>query len=471
MQPLWQLSAKALVAGFKEQRWTPVDALISIKERMAVINPQLNAIVALAPDAEAAAAASTQRYIKHKPLSELDGVPISIKDNLILQGTVSTWGTPGLKHYIPEHDELPVERLRKAGAVLFAKTNVPEFTLEGYTSNPIYGTTRNPWDLSTTPGGSSGGAAASIAAGIGPIALCTDGGGSIRRPAAHCGLVGLKPSIGTIARGNGFPSLLLDMEVIGPITRSIDDAELFLSVLAGEDSRDRLSLIASRPTSPKAITSVLCITEMDGAPVENEIAYHVRQAAAVLQEQGITIEYGTLPIDLNALNAIWSKIGQQGLAHLAQINPLWISQSSLPYQEMATAGAFLSSTTLWSGINEIAQLRNQVDQLFKRYDAILMPSIAALAWAADERFPERINNEPVDPRGHAIFTGWVNACGCPALNMPTQTAENGQPIGLQLIGSMGSEYALLAVGRQYEKRINWQDRFFELWAALDNAEK
>lgn len=467
MQPLWQLSATALVAGFKEQRWTPVDALLSVKQRLAAINPLINAIVTLAPDAEAAAQASTQRYIDAKPLSEIDGVPISVKDNLLLKGSTSTWGTPALKHYIPDHDELPVARLRQAGAILFAKTNVPEFTLEGYTGNPIYGVTRNPWDLSTTPGGSSGGAAASIAAGIGPIALCTDGGGSIRRPAAHCGLVGLKPSIGTIARGNGFPSLLLDMEVVGPITRTIDDAELTLKILSGPDARDRLSLATPRP-SLIPVKSILCVTAMDNAPVDKNICMQVEQAANTLEEQGLIIEYGALPIDLTALNAVWSQIGQQGMAFLAQKNPVWVSQASPPYQEMATSGAFLSSTTLWNGLNEIAQLRNQIDQLFEQYDAILMPSIAALAWKAEERFPNTIDNEAVGPRGHAIFTGWVNACGCPALNVPTQPANNGQAIGMQLIGSMGSELSLLAIGRTLEKHINWQERLLGLWTAQNN---
>ena len=196
--PAWALSAVELVREFGARTLDPVEVLEAISDRTARVNPQINALVTADPTARMQADASARRYAAGTPLGPLDGVPVAIKDNLVVRGLAATWGTRALASFVPDHDELPVARLRAAGAVIVGKTNVPEFTLEGYTTNPLFGVTRNPWDLRVTPGGSSGGSAAGCAAGLFPLALCTDGGGSIRRPASHTGLVGFKPSIGAV---------------------------------------------------------------------------------------------------------------------------------------------------------------------------------------------------------------------------------------------------------------------------------
>ena len=152
---------------------------------------------------------SEARWRAGTPLSQLDGVPITVKDNMVVRGMRSTWGSALYSEFMPDADELPVARLRAAGAVIFGKTNCPEFTVQGYTDNLLFGPTRNPWNLALTPGGSSGGAVAAVSAGLCPIALATDGGGSIRRPASYTGLVGLKPSRGRVARAEGFATRCL----------------------------------------------------------------------------------------------------------------------------------------------------------------------------------------------------------------------------------------------------------------------
>lgn len=470
MVPLWQLSAVALVNGFAAGSFAPSEALQSVLARLDAVNPSLNAVIALA-DVSSEAAASDARYAAGKPLSALDGVPISIKDNLVMAGVASTWGTRALKGWFPARDELPVARLRAAGALLFAKTNVPEFTLEGYTANLVYGVTGNPWALELTPGGSSGGAAAAVAAGIGPLALGTDGGGSIRRPAAHCGLVGFKPSIGAIARADGFPSLLLDFEVVGPLARTLEDAEVMLGVLSGAAPEDRLSQGRRAVTAERArnrTRRLLCVTELGDAPVDAQIRRQVSAAACTFsdtnaEEAGVCIEYGSLPLDLSAIDEVWREVGQIGLARLAERHPDWLAQASPAYFAMAEAGARLPATRMWEINERVTAFRRQVDAMFDELEALIMPSIAALSWPADQAFPPMIDGQSVGPRGHAAFTGWVNAAGNPAINLPTAPAVNGLPIGCQLIGPWGGEAELLSLARLYAERQPWQSRYDTLW--------
>ena len=195
-RPLWALSATELMAGYVAGRFTPLDAIDSVLERIDDVNPLVNAVVTSDADgARRAAAASAERHRTGKPLSAIDGVPITVKDNIPVKGMRSTWGSRVFANYTPEADELPIARLRNAGGIIVGKTNCPEFTLQGYTDNVLFGPTRNPWNLALTPGGSSGGAVTAVAAGLGPVAIGTDGGGSIRRPASHTGLIGLKPSL------------------------------------------------------------------------------------------------------------------------------------------------------------------------------------------------------------------------------------------------------------------------------------
>ncbi|WP_447928725.1 amidase [Vreelandella sp. EE27] len=462
MTTLWQHTATELVKGFRAGRWTPKEALDSVLERMKAINPAINAITAVADDAQEAAERSRLRYLAGKPSSPLDGVPISIKDNLLLAGMPATWGTVALRHWVPEQDELPVARLRQAGAVLFAKTNVPEFTLEGYTGNPVYGVTGNPWAHELTPGGSSGGAAAAVAAGIGPLALGTDGGGSIRRPAAHCGLVGLKPSIGTVARADGFPQILLDFEVVGPLARCVEDTSLMLNVLKGACPEDRLSCM-ERPGHRASASRILCVSSLPGCPVDAQVLKQVEKAATIFTRMGLDVTQKPLPLDLMELNQVWDEVGQIGLAHLADTHGTWLEQASPKYQEMAHAGARLPASRLWHILEVIANFRRQVDTLFIDTDIIMMPSIAALPWGADQAYPPTIEGQPVGPRGHAAFTGWVNAAGNPAINLPVHPSREGLPIGLQLIGPKQSEHLLLDLAQRYQRLAPWKTRFSELW--------
>ena len=196
----WRLTATELLCAYRAGTLTPAAVLDAALARIARLDPALNAVVALSPTAREEAARSTARWAAGMPRGPLDGVPVMVKDNMIVAGMPATFGSALFADRPQDEDELPIRRLREAGAIVVAKTNTPEFAVEGYTGNRLFGVTRNPFDPDLTPGGSSGGSVAAVAAGFVPLALGTDGGGSTRRPAAYTGLVGLKPGIGAIAR-------------------------------------------------------------------------------------------------------------------------------------------------------------------------------------------------------------------------------------------------------------------------------
>lgn len=460
---LWQLPAGELQRRYRDGSLAPVDVAQAVLARLEAVNPRLNAVVmrrdaAFLAEAEAASA----RHAKGQPLSALDGVPITVKDSLLTADLPTTWGTPALRDYRTGHDECAVARARAAGALIVGKTNVPEFALEGYTANPIFGVTGNPWAPELTPGGSSGGAVAAVAAGIAPLAIGQDGGGSIRRPACHAGVVGLKPSLSAWPRDHVLPSLLLDFEVIGPLARTVDDARLMFEVLRGPAAVDRSSLAAAQAAASShraGALRVLYVERMGAAPLDPQIAHSVARAVEQLAALGHLVDTGVLPLDLEFFAEAWPQIGQMGLASLFEQHPDWAQQASPKYREMAESGRRLPGARLWQIVERVKRLRRDCAALFERVDVIVMPSVAALPWPAGDAFPPRIDGQQVGPRGHAVYTGWVNAAGLPALAVPTAPSREGLPIGMQLIGRYGSDDSVLDLGTSFEVVAPWADRW------------
>ena len=455
MTAWWQQGAAELAAAYRRGEVTPVQVLADCFARIDAVNPRLNALVALRRDAAFDdAARSSARFAAGTPASPLDGIPLAVKDNIPSADLPTTWGSPAGRDHRPAQDELALVRARAAGAVIVGKTNVPEFTLEGYTSNPLFGTTRNPWNPALTPGGSSGGSVAAVASGMVPLALGTDGGGSTRRPASHTGLVGFKPSIGAIAREDALPPLLLDFEVIGPIARRVADVRLLFEALRGPHAADRDSYAAAAAGAAGAALPsrlrVLYVPTLDGAPVDAQIAASCRQAVDRLRALGHDVQTGLLPLDLGFMTTGWPVIGQIGLAWLFGWHPGWRDGASAKYLQMADTGARIPASDLWQIQQTVAQLRREVARLFTRIDLIVTPATAALPWPAEESYPAVIDGQAVGPRGHAIFTAWVNAAGLPAVALPTAASREGLPIGVQIIGAYGSDGHLLDLAAAFE---------------------
>lgn len=461
-----RLGVRELAASLRAGSLTAVDLLDHYLGRIETLNPRLNAFIDLdEAGARQAARAADERLLRGAALGPLDGIPIAVKDNILVKGQRAVWGTRLFEQHVPDHDEVPVDLLRRGGAVLVGKTNVPEFTMRGYTDNVVFGPTGNAWDPELTPGGSSGGSVTAVAAGLVPLALGTDGGGSIRRPAGYTGLVGLKPTVSRVPRANGFPQILYDCEIVGPIGRSVDDVRLMMSVMARPDRRDQRSRgfapIHERAQAVQPLR-ILYVARMNGAPVDPEIDAACRQAADQLRALGHAVTEGPLPFETQHILGSWSKIGDTGLAMLAEQHSSFFDGVTPAFAEQARTGAGIAGAEFMRVIESLYAFRTEVGAAFEHVDLIMTPTSAAHPWPKDQAYPPVIDGQEVGPRGHAVFTNWVNACGHPGIALPAAPSRQGLPIGFQLVGDFGADDLLLNVATQFEQAQPWAGRWPEI---------
>jgi len=468
MTQFWRMPVGVLSGLLNERAVSSAQLLDHFLQRIARLDGALNTVIAFNPAAHGQAAASDRRRARGESLGPLDGVPITVKDNILTGDIPTRWGSAVYADGVPDADETPVARLKAAGMVILGKTNVPEFTLEGITDNPLFGPTRNPWDPSVTPGGSSGGAVSGVAAGLFPAAIGTDGGGSIRRPCGYTGLFGLKPSIGRVARVETLPQILFDMETVGPIARDVAGAALVFDAMAGPAAHDPRSWLPAEPNSgspldaPPHAMRILYVERFGEAPLDPAIAASLRTVAQRFEDLGHRVETGVLPLDIAALNAHWPCIGEAGLAFAARMIGAGFSAASPKFRAMAQRGDSRSAGEMFQIFDLIARLRRQAAACFADWDVILTPSCACMPWPVGVDWPEVIDRVAVGPRGHAVYTGWVNAIAHPAINLPAPPAESGMPVGAHLVAAFNRDRLLLRLARQYETSYPWAGRWPDL---------
>jgi aspartyl-tRNA(Asn)/glutamyl-tRNA(Gln) amidotransferase subunit A len=454
--PVDDLAAAATALGTGTA--TPEGLLEACLARLSAHNPSLNAIIATdLPAARAAAAESGARRRAGKAIGPLDGVPFTVKDNLYATGFGATWGSRLFRDFAPGVDDLCVARLRAAGAVLVGKTNTPEFALAVHTSNPVFGTTRNPWNPAMVPAGSSGGAAAAVAAGMAPLAIGTDAGGSIRLPAAFTGLSGFKPSTGRIPRLHGFPPLSLDYQAIGVMARDVAGLRLAMEVLAGPDARDRASL-AFGPldaSPPAGGTRIRLVMQAPGEGTDPAVVAPLRDAAAVLAEAGCTVTEGAMPGDATALRDFSAVLSAVGVARVVQGHEGWQDAVTPAIRAVAERGLALSGIDYARAQDGLAAWRASVGAAMGDDDLIVTPTCPAPPWPIDSGPPASVGGQPAGARMPVAFTAFANAMGWPAISIPCGLSPDGLPIGLHIIGRYGQDARVLALAEAFQQRTAW----------------
>jgi aspartyl-tRNA(Asn)/glutamyl-tRNA(Gln) amidotransferase subunit A len=447
-------TATTLVAWFAGGKASPVDALHAVLRRAERLNPLLNALCWLAPDeALVAARASQARWHTGAPLSPLDGVPVAVKDLILTRGWPTLRGSRAVDPQQPWDADAPsVARLREAGAVLFAKTTTPEFGCKGETNSPLTGITRNPWNPACTPGGSSGGSAAAVAAGIAPLALGTDGAGSIRIPAAFCGNVGFKPSFGRVP---AYPlSPFGTLAHIGPHTMSVADAAALMNVLKRPDVRDWTALpfdggdyAAGLEDGVRGLRVAWSPTLGCARNVHPEVAAACARAAARFEDLGALVE----PVDpgfedpMEIITGLWF-VGAWTLWNA--LTPAQQALTDVDFAAQARLGSAYSALDVQRLHLRRGALGTLMRQFMQRYDLLLTPAVAVPAF--DARPPGTVPMDPASMLGWTPFSYPFNLTQQPACSMPCGLTADGLPIGLQIVGPMFGDALVLRAARAFE---------------------
>jgi aspartyl-tRNA(Asn)/glutamyl-tRNA(Gln) amidotransferase subunit A len=446
---LHDLSAVDLIAGFRVRQFSPSEVLEDVLAHIAVWEPHIKALYAFDPEgARATAKASTERWHKGAPIGPLDGVPTTIKDNIATKGVPVPLGAATTKLVPALVDAPPAARLREAGAVIFSKTTMPDYGMLSSGLSSFHPLTRNPWDLSKNPGGSSAGAGAAGAAGYGPLHLGTDIGGSVRLPSCWCGLVGLKPSFGRVPVDPPYVG-----RVAGPMTRTVDDAALMMSVLSRPDSRDGMSLPPNdfdwnvRARSTKTLRIGLMLDLGVGQALEQDVRDVAVKAARAFEAAGaIVTEVPSILTRemLDGLDNFWRARSWDDLSRLTPAE----RAKALPYiYKWAEAGAKLSGVDVVRGFNATMAIRAAAAKLFAELDYVISPVSPVVNFAAGLAAPI---NDPDKPFEHIAYTVPWNMSENPAASINGGFDANGFPIGVQIVGRRFDDLGVLGMAKAFE---------------------
>lgn len=451
--PLHDLHATELLARYGDRSLSPVEVTRAVLDRIAAWEPHLHATYAL--DAEAAIAAAhiaETRWQKHRdsgePIGALEGVPVMIKENIATAGVPVPVGTAASELVPAAGDAPPAARLREAGAVILGKTTMPDYGMLTSGLSSLHALTRNPWDLSKNPGGSSAGAAAGVAAGYGPLHLGTDIGGSVRLPAGWCGIFALKPSLGRVPIDPPYAG-----RVAGPMTRTVKDAALMMGVLAQPDARDTMSLPHQAiewkrlERDVKGLRIGLMMSAGVGLVVDAEVAEAIEAAAAKFEAAGAHVERIApflTPTMFSGVDAFWRMRA-------------WLDISALPAERKAKVlpfivawaegGAASSGADVFRGYSQMGAMRDAAVAATQPFDVLLSPTAPIAAYAAELPCP---TDDPARPFEHIAFTLAFNMSEQPAASIDCGHTKGGLPIGLQIVGHRHDDLGVLQVAAAWE---------------------
>jgi len=450
MSDLCALSATDLLDGYRKHQLSPIEVTRAVLDRIEKLNPVLNAFNLVSDRAMEDAKASEARWLAGQPKGLLDGVPVSIKDIILTRGWPTLRGSKTVDPKGPWNDDAPATaRLREHGAVLLGKTTTPEFGWKGVTDSPLTGITRNPWNAKKTPGGSSGGAVAAVAAGMGPLAVGTDGGGSIRIPCSFAGLFGIKPSFGRVPAWPLSP--FGTVAHVGPITRTVSDAALMLNVLSLPDARDWHALPFDSRDWRSGLDQgvddlrIAFSPDLGYADVDREVADIVRQAVQVFTELGAHVEekHPGFENPEPIFRTHWFAGAAALLAAIPAEKRKLIDPGLL---DVAAEGAKISAAEVMDAQMKRGALGAHMNLFHRDYDLLVTPTLAVAAFDAGVEFPP----------GKKRWIDWTpfsfpfNLTQQPAASIPCGLTRDGLPVGLHIVGPRYNDGIVLRAARAFE---------------------
>ncbi len=457
-------SARSLRDWIAAGKTSAVEVLERTSERIDRADGRLNAVVTRSASAVDEAVALDRRRVSGEPLGKLHGLPVIIKDVTETAGLRTTYGSPIYAEHIPARDALVVERLKAAGAIVIGKSNTPEMALGGHTDNPLFGHTRNPWDPEKSPGGSTGGGAAALVTGMAALAEGTDLGGSLRIPAAFCGLAGLRPTPGLVPTWPT-PHLWDTLQVTGPMARTVEDLALFIDATAGRDPRAPMSRAATVASYSEALDGVEIsglrlgyAADPTGIGIDRELEACCRQAAFSLRDLGAQVEEIDLSISwardtFRELRGLWALAWHQHRLQ-AEEEPekgsVFRHHPQLGGNVRANldTGLSFSAHQLGSSAQDRGRLYEIWRELFGRFDGILTPTMAVKPFPVADGHPTEISGQAME-----TYIDWVaptsvlSLTSLPVMSVPAGLDSDGMPVGVQVVGRPFDELGVMGIGR------------------------
>lgn len=473
------LQANEIRESIIARRFTAVEVVTALFDRIKEVEPKVQAYITLCEEKALERAKEVDEKIAAgEPVGRLAGVPIAIKDNICTDGTLTTCASKMLGDFIPPYDATVIKKLLKEDAIIIGKTNMDEFAMGSSTENSSFKTTKNPWDLTRVPGGSSGGSAAVVAAGLSPISLGSDTGGSIRQPAAFCGVVGFKPTYGIVSRF-GLIAFGSSLDQIGPFSKSVTDAALTLEVIQGEDSLDSTSYkgeikgdyLSTLADGVKGM-KIGVPKEFFQSSLDEEISDSIKQSIQVLKDLGAEVSEISLPITEEGLSAYYIISSAEASSNLARfdgvrygyrpeefsnIDDLMVKSRTEAFGKEVKRRIMLGTYALSSGYydayyNRAQKLKKKIKEEFKKafdeYDVILSPTTPTVAFKCGEKSEDPLSMYLAD-----IYTVNANLAGIPAISIPCALSKEGLPIGLQILGPHFGEEKILKAAYALEQEL------------------